>query len=87
MSSLLESCYSFLVKSLTGEPVDYTSINLTKREYLGLRLWHAPGADYKFTVDVLDTFPTIRVAVAYVIPGGEKLTSFPADLSLVSGCS
>jgi adenylosuccinate synthase len=36
---------------------------------------------------VLDTFPTIRVAVAYVTPDGEKLTSFPADLNLVSGSS
>jgi adenylosuccinate synthase len=36
---------------------------------------------------VLDTFPTIRVAVAYVTPSGEKLTSFPADLNLLSQCT
>ena len=40
--------------------------------------------DIKFSVDVLDTFPIIRVAVAYFTPEGEKLTSFPANLSLVS---
>lgn len=39
------------------------------------------------SVDVLDTFPTIRVAVAYVTRDGKKLTSFPADLSLVSSIS
>ena len=43
-----------------------SSINLTKRGYLGLRLWHAPEADSKSLIDVLDTFPTIRLAVAYV---------------------
>lgn len=59
---------------------------MTKREYFGLLLCHAPDADSKFLVDVLDTFTTIRVAVAYVTPDGEKLTSFPADLSLVSDC-
>lgn len=84
---MLESCFPFLAKSLTEEPADYTSINLTKRECSGLRPWHAPEADSKVLVDVLDTFPTIRVAVAYVTPAGEKLTSFPADLSLVSGSS
>lgn len=84
---MLESCFPFLAKSLTEEPADYTSINLTKRECFGFRPWHAPEADSKVLVDVLDTFPTIRVAVAYVTPAGEKLTSFPADLSLVSGSS
>ena len=36
---------------------------------------------------MLDTFSTIRVAVAYVTLEGEKLSSFPADLSIVSGSS
>lgn len=85
VSSLLETCYSFLTRTLTRETADYTSINLTKREYIGLRFGHALEADSKFSVDVLDTFPTIRVAVAYGTAQGEKLTSFPADLSLVSG--
>lgn len=44
---------------------------------------YALDSDYLFLVDVLDTFPTIRVATAFVTPDGEKLTSFPADLSLV----
>ena len=87
MSSLLESCYPFLTNPLTGETADYTSFNLTKREYFELHLWHASEADFMFLVDVLDTFPTIRVAVAYVTPGGERLTSFPADLSIVSDSS
>ena len=86
MSSLLESYYPFLAKSRTRDPPDYTSINLTKREYFGLLLRHAPDANSKFSVDVLDTFTTIRVAVAYITPDGEKLTTFPADLSLVSDC-
>ncbi|MCJ1234163.1 hypothetical protein MMC14_002121 [Varicellaria rhodocarpa] len=38
-------------------------------------------------LDVLDTFPTIRAAVAYVTSDGEKLTSFPADLSLLDKCT
>ncbi|CAM1504156.1 Fc.00g017470.m01.CDS01 [Cosmosporella sp. VM-42] len=38
-------------------------------------------------LDVLDTFETIRVAVAYVTPDGEKLTSFPADLSILDKCT
>ena len=54
---------------------------------LGFVLGMLQKLDSKFLVDVLDTFPTIRVAVAYVTPAGEKLTSFPADLSLVSGSS
>lgn len=37
-------------------------------------------------LDVLDTFSTIRVAVAYCISAGEKLTSLPADLSLLDNC-
>ena len=37
-----------------------------------------------FLVDVLDTFSIIRVATAYITPDGERITSFPADLSLVS---
>jgi len=38
-------------------------------------------------LDVLDTFPTIRVATAYITPDGEKLTSFPADLNLLEKCT
>jgi adenylosuccinate synthase len=38
-------------------------------------------------LDVLDMFSTIRVAVAYVTPGGEKLTSSPAALNLLSQCT
>jgi adenylosuccinate synthase len=35
-------------------------------------------------LDVLDTFPTIKVATAYVDPvTGEELASFPADLELL----
>jgi hypothetical protein len=35
-------------------------------------------------LDVLDTFPTIKVAVAYLDPvTGEELASFPADLDLL----
>jgi len=35
-------------------------------------------------LDVLDTFPTIKVATAYLHPTtGEKLESFPADLELL----
>ncbi|CAD6586260.1 MAG: hypothetical protein ASARMPRED_002486 [Alectoria sarmentosa] len=33
-------------------------------------------------LDVLDSFPVIRVATAYITPEGKTLTSFPADLSL-----
>ncbi|RDL37795.1 Adenylosuccinate synthetase [Venustampulla echinocandica] len=36
-------------------------------------------------LDVLDTFPTLKVATAYIHPDtGEKLESFPADLELLS---
>ena len=38
-------------------------------------------------LDVLDTFPLIRVAVAYHTSNGQKLTSFPADLSLLDKCT
>ncbi|CAK7225234.1 Adenylosuccinate synthase [Sporothrix eucalyptigena] len=31
-------------------------------------------------LDVLDTFPTIRVATGYITPDGQKVTTFPADL-------
>ena len=31
---------------------------------------------------MLDSFPVIRVATAYITPEGKTLTSFPADLSL-----
>lgn len=35
-------------------------------------------------LDVLDTFPKIKVAVAYLDPvSGEELASFPADLGLL----
>ncbi|KAI3331564.1 adenylosuccinate synthetase [Xylariaceae sp. AK1471] len=38
-------------------------------------------------LDVLDTFPTIRVAVAYITPDGERITSFPADLNFLAKCT
>lgn len=38
-------------------------------------------------LDVLDKFSLIRVAVAYRTANGEKLTSFPADLSLLDKCT
>ncbi|CAK7212313.1 Adenylosuccinate synthase [Sporothrix curviconia] len=31
-------------------------------------------------LDVLDTFPTIRVATAYITPDGKKVTTFPSSL-------
>ncbi|TVY82460.1 Adenylosuccinate synthetase [Lachnellula suecica] len=35
-------------------------------------------------LDILDSFPTIKIATAYIHPDtGEKLESFPADLSLL----
>jgi len=35
-------------------------------------------------LDVLDSFPTIKIAVAYLDPvTGEELASFPADLELL----
>ncbi|TLD33316.1 hypothetical protein PspLS_01597, partial [Pyricularia sp. CBS 133598] len=38
-------------------------------------------------LDVLDTFPTLKVAVAYKDPAtGEELDFFPADLSLLERC-
>lgn len=37
-------------------------------------------------LDVLDTFSTIQVAVAYIGPDGEKLTTFPADLNILNSC-
>lgn len=38
-------------------------------------------------LDVLDTFLLIRVAVAYHTSTGEKLTTWPADLSLLHKCT
>ncbi|KAI1815499.1 adenylosuccinate synthetase [Poronia punctata] len=38
-------------------------------------------------LDVLDTFATIRVAVAYITPDGERITSFPADLNFLEKCT
>jgi len=36
-------------------------------------------------LDILDTFPTIKVATAYVDPAtNEELASFPADLELLA---
>ncbi|OAA65662.1 adenylosuccinate synthetase [Niveomyces insectorum RCEF 264] len=32
-------------------------------------------------LDVLDTFPVIRVATAYIAPDGKRVTTFPADLN------
>lgn len=38
-------------------------------------------------LDVLDTFPTIKVAVAYKDPDtGEELDYFPADLGYLERC-
>jgi adenylosuccinate synthase len=38
-------------------------------------------------LDVLDTFPTIKVAVAYKDPkSGNKLDYFPADLGYLESC-
>ncbi|KAL8949884.1 MAG: hypothetical protein Q9222_004041 [Ikaeria aurantiellina] len=37
-------------------------------------------------LDVLDTFPTIRIATAYTTPDKETITIFPADLSLLDAC-
>ncbi|KAI2626180.1 adenylosuccinate synthetase [Xylaria nigripes] len=37
-------------------------------------------------LDVLDTFSTIRVAVAYTTPDGQRITSFPADLDFLETC-
>ena len=38
-------------------------------------------------LDVLDTFTVVRVAVAYHTSTGERLTTFPADLSLLDKCT
>ncbi|KAG5949367.1 hypothetical protein E4U53_005910 [Claviceps sorghi] len=37
-------------------------------------------------LDVLDTFPTIKVAVAYKSPEGQELDYFPADLGYLDKC-
>lgn len=37
-------------------------------------------------LDVLDTFPTLKVAVAYKTPDGKEIEYFPADLSLLEKC-
>ena len=38
-------------------------------------------------LDVLDSFDTIRVGVAYILPSsGEIVTSFPADLTMLEAC-
>lgn len=55
-------------------------------------LKHSAAVNYYTSInltklDVLDTFPLIRVAVAYHTANGEKLTSFPADLSLLDKCT
>lgn len=63
---------------------DYTTINLTKRKsHLLIVPNHFQVSNETFVVDVLDTFPMIRVAVAYITPEGERITSFPADLNYV----
>ncbi len=60
-----------------------------KAGYLDLVvLRHSAAVNYYTSInltklDVLDTFSSIRVAVAYCTANGEKLTSFPADLSLL----
>lgn len=38
-------------------------------------------------MDVLDDMSPIRVAVAYRAANGEKIESFPADLSLLENCT
>ncbi|KAL8930144.1 MAG: hypothetical protein Q9208_000761 [Pyrenodesmia sp. 3 TL-2023] len=38
-------------------------------------------------LDVLDTLPTIRVAVAYITADGEKLTMFPAGVRILDKCT
>ncbi|TRX98776.1 hypothetical protein FHL15_000118 [Xylaria flabelliformis] len=55
-------------------------------------LKHSAAVNYYTTLnltklDVLDTFPTIRVAVAYITPDGKKITSFPADLNFLAKCT
>ncbi len=37
-------------------------------------------------LDVLDTFPVLKVAVAYKSPEGEELDYFPADLAFLEKC-
>ncbi|KAG6003583.1 hypothetical protein E4U21_001870 [Claviceps maximensis] len=37
-------------------------------------------------LDVLDTFPTIKVAIAYKSPEGKELDYFPADLGYLDKC-
>ncbi len=64
-----------------------------KAGYLDLVvLKHSAAVNYYTSInltklDVLDTFSSIRVAVAYCTANGEKLTSFPADLSLLEKCT
>jgi len=61
--------------------------------YLDLvALKHSAAVNYYTSInltklDVLDTFSLIRVAVAYGTADGEKLTTFPADLSLLDKCT
>ncbi|KAI0509270.1 adenylosuccinate synthetase [Xylaria bambusicola] len=55
-------------------------------------LKHSTAVNYYTTLnltklDVLDTFPTIQVAVAYITPDGERITSFPADLNYLDKCT
>ncbi|KAI8634006.1 Adenylosuccinate synthetase [Xylariaceae sp. FL1651] len=38
-------------------------------------------------LDVLDSFPTIKVATAYIDPNGEELDYFPADLGMLAQCT
>ncbi|KAI9829070.1 MAG: hypothetical protein M1832_000093 [Thelocarpon impressellum] len=38
-------------------------------------------------LDILDTFPTLRVAIGYTHPSGEPLASFPADLAVLDKVS
>jgi adenylosuccinate synthase len=37
-------------------------------------------------LDVLDTFPVLKVAVAYKTPEGEEIDHFPADLGYLENC-
>lgn len=64
-----------------------------KAGYLDLVvLKHSAAVNYYTSInltklDVLDTFPSIRVGVAYCTANGEKFTSFPADLSVLDKCT
>ena len=78
------SCISlFRVRFLISPPIGWLDLVVLRysaavNHYTSLNLTK---------LDVLDSFPIIQVAVAYITPEGEKLTSFPADLSLLDKCT